>query len=451
MSEAQISRSNKYFLSLLIEPISGQYSDHDANKSKLFSALSLIIMFVMVIGNLPYLINENDHTQLFNFVFTILGLVILIISYLLNRYGFLELGIYLLDLSFLILIFTYFEVFENNNVDFLQFFLVPIVITIIFLNTKKAIMYIFIVIFSSITYSQFSPLYDLQEAIFGPLMLLLLISMLVIFAITVARDEQKEIQERTSILEKQLYQSQKLEALGKLAFGIVHDFNNQIFNIQGNAEIALTHNEIPKEIRVSLENILISTEIASDLSDKILNIGKTTSYKIEKLSIKNITNELITLLQHSLSKKIKVVAESPTFDVSIQANKNMLLNAFLNIAINSKDAMPLGGKLVIYVDIDYLDKNFTSMLLPPIPPGDYISICIRDNGIGISDEDLPKIFEPFYTTKDEFGTGIGLTLVYTTIKSHNGAIKLESKVGEGTCFTVYLPAVLPYNHKKLIP
>jgi len=241
-------------------------------------------------------------------------------------------------------------------------------------------------------------------------------------------------------LQTQLEHSQRLDAIGQLAGGVAHDFNNILGGIMGFSELLQEY--IPDEPEPMEINRMIidACTRASGLTTKLLAFsrkGKTSSTSIH---FTHLLNETIVLLRRTLDRRIEITLDSRAAYDHINGDETMLQNAIINLAINASHAMPEGGPLLIQTSNLSLDSNYCSSSTFDLEPGDYLELKIEDKGCGIPREALTKIFEPFYTTKEQGkGTGLGLAAVYGTVQQHNGEIKVYSEVGIGTSFNVLLP------------
>lgn len=240
-------------------------------------------------------------------------------------------------------------------------------------------------------------------------------------------------------LEDWLIQSRKMEAVGQMASGIVHDFRNVLMVIKGNAEI-LQHQLAESPFCTSTEKILASTEKAVNLIQGLLALGRkqTMSPKVEDLNdiISKFERFLLILLgKNGVELSLKLAEKN----LRILGDRSQIEQVLMNLAINAKDAMPEGGRLEI--ESDYLDSADDSMDGQGlIHPGRFAVISVSDNGQGIDSKLLNRIFEPFFTTKAEGnGTGLGLSMVYGIVRQHNGYVHCSSIPGTGTTFRIYLP------------
>jgi two-component system, cell cycle sensor histidine kinase and response regulator CckA len=248
-----------------------------------------------------------------------------------------------------------------------------------------------------------------------------------------------DITERITASER-LKQSQKMEAIGKLAGGISHDFNNLITSITGAADMILGDESISQDIKNYCGIIINSSEIAADLTSKLLSFSRQESAGKTVLSLSDILDQSLAILERTLDKRTRLIRKNLAGRYRVLGNKAEIQNCLINIAINGSQAMPRGGNLCLALENCRLGQEQITRLDPGMAEGEYVILRIKDNGTGISREHLPHIFEPFYTTKEEGkGTGLGLATVYGIIKEHGGVIYVESVIGVGTEFSIYLP------------
>ncbi len=243
-------------------------------------------------------------------------------------------------------------------------------------------------------------------------------------------------------LEDQLRQSEKMRAIGQLAGGIAHDFNNQLGGILGYAD--LLREEVGDNATLSryTDNILISVRRSADLTAQLLAFSRQGKYQDVMVDIHNIIHEVVSILQHSIDKRIVVSQLLKASPPTTTGDPTQLQNAILNLALNARDAMPKGGELIFSTENVQVDDSYKRSSSFEITNGYYIQLCVTDSGTGMDKETQKHVFEPFYTTKEEGkGTGMGLAAVYGTIKNHQGFVHIYSEEGKGSTFKVYLPLV----------
>ncbi|MFA6449790.1 MAG: PAS domain S-box protein [bacterium] len=252
--------------------------------------------------------------------------------------------------------------------------------------------------------------------------------------------EIKEEQLEKEALINQLNHSQKMEAVGLLAGGMAHDFKNIISVIDGYAQLALMNMKQDDVNRENVDRILKSVERAQRLTLRLLTFARDERANIEPASISGIIAELADMARGGIPKNIAIETKLPESDLCVLADANLLLQALLNICFNAAEAMPDGGRLTISASAAPHDGELAKRQ-PGFDQEHSILIQISDSGHGIPDGIKDKIFEPLFTTKDrDKGSGLGLSVSLGIVKSHNGAIDISSKAGEGTSVNIYLPA-----------
>jgi signal transduction histidine kinase/DNA-binding NtrC family response regulator len=240
--------------------------------------------------------------------------------------------------------------------------------------------------------------------------------------------------------EQQLLQAQKMEAIGQLAGGVAHDFNNLLAVILGNAECAMTE---PSQEKVGefLREVIDAANRAATLTRQLLAFSRKSVFKGRPLDLNKQIAQTSKMLQRIIGEDIDVrytYADGLPF---VRADSGMLDQVVMNLAVNSRDAMPGGGVLQITTKAATIDVSDVHSR-PEARVGRFVSLSVSDTGTGISPENLSRIFEPFFTTKGVGkGTGLGLATVFGIVKQHQGWVEVNSKVGVGTVFEVFLPAV----------
>ena len=248
-----------------------------------------------------------------------------------------------------------------------------------------------------------------------------------------------EIHER-ELIQERLRQSEKMDAVGQLAGGVAHDFNNMLGGIMGAAELLKSSGKSEKKVTQYLDMILDTAKKAADLTTKLSAFGRKGKVTSKAVDINIVISDTLALVKRTIDKKINITKVLEAADTIIDGDQTGLQNALLNLCINASHAMPDGGNLtVISRNLD-LDRDYCNASPFDIKPGKYISLEVVDTGSGIPQDKIKHIFEPFFTTKElGKGTGLGLAAVYGMIKDHNGAINVYSEVGTGTSFRLYLP------------
>lgn len=254
--------------------------------------------------------------------------------------------------------------------------------------------------------------------------------------VIVFRDITKE-----SALQDQLQHSQKMDAIGQLAGGVAHDFNNVLGGILGASDLLLQMTDEPDK-RDLLQMIIKTVRRASDLTQKLLTFGRKGRIQSTPIDAHTAIAHAVAILKRSIDKRISLVVKTEAEASVVIGDVSLLQNAILNLGINAAHAMPEGGAITIETNLIELDPVYCSASPFELVPGQYLEISVSDTGEGIEPTNLNKIFEPFFTTKERGkGTGLGLSAVYGTIQQHNGAIMVYSELGRGTVFRIYLPLV----------
>ncbi|MCB2188581.1 MAG: response regulator [Deltaproteobacteria bacterium] len=238
-------------------------------------------------------------------------------------------------------------------------------------------------------------------------------------------------------LEKALRQAQKMEAVGTLAGGIAHDFNNILQTIMGYVQLARSREKISPRLAGYLQETEQAAERASELVKGLLTFSRKVSPHLGILDLNQVVEHTLGLLRRTIPKMIHITAELPPAPVRVQGDANQLEQVLLNLAANSRDAMPEGGVITVATGLVTVMPGEA----PPaegLPPGTHAFIAFADTGLGIDPETQKQIFDPFFTTKGVGqGTGLGLAMVYGIIKSFGGAIVCESAPGQGATFRMY--------------
>jgi two-component system, cell cycle sensor histidine kinase and response regulator CckA len=238
----------------------------------------------------------------------------------------------------------------------------------------------------------------------------------------------------------QLRHVQKMESVGQLAGGVAHDFNNLLMVILGHSEMLLNGATLSQEVTESLQNIHTAATRAGNLTRQLLAFSRKQIMRPGRLDLKELVGSVIQMLERTIGEHIKVVTQCQPGLNPVFADRNMVEQIVMNLAVNARDAMPNGGQLTISVNSQNIDAAH-GLVQSESRPGRFICLSVTDTGSGIPEDVLPRIFEPFYTTKEVGkGTGLGLATVYGNVKQHNGWVEVESRIGHGTTFNVYLPA-----------
>jgi two-component system cell cycle sensor histidine kinase/response regulator CckA len=242
-------------------------------------------------------------------------------------------------------------------------------------------------------------------------------------------------------LEQQLRTVARIESIGRLAGGVAHDFNNLVTVITGHAEMLLDELDERDEFRQDITEILEAGERAAALTHQLLAFSRRTVQETSVLDLNEVVQGIHALLTRTLGEDIYFRLELGEAEENIVADRGQLEQVILNLVVNARDAMPRGGTLTVATQKAVIDHEFAAAH-PGAVPGEYLRLQVSDTGVGMAPDVLDHIFEPFFTTKPPgVGTGLGLATVYGIIKQSRGYLDVESEVGRGTSFYVYLPAV----------
>ena len=252
-------------------------------------------------------------------------------------------------------------------------------------------------------------------------------------------------------LEEQFRQAQKMEAVGQLAGGVAHDFNNILSALLMQTELIKSVEALPKEAQEGLDEIFADINRAADLTRQLLFFSRRQVMQSRVLNLNELIMNLGKMLQRLIREDVQLQLRLHATPLMTRADPGMLEQVLMNLAVNARDAMPKGGRLHVETTEVTLTEE-TARLNPEALPGHYVSFSVSDTGGGIPAEVLPQIFEPFFTTKEAGkGTGLGLATVFGIVKQHHGWIKMDNRPGVGVTFHIFLPASLEAMPKTAYP
>jgi len=240
-------------------------------------------------------------------------------------------------------------------------------------------------------------------------------------------------------LEAELRQAQKMDSVGELAAGVAHDFNNILTIIQGHAGLLNSDSALPPKLIESTHQIALAAERAANLTRQLLLFSRKQILQPQLLNLNEVTCNLSKMLKALIGERVALKRQTEGDLAAVYADPGMMEQILVNLSVNARDAMPRGGTLtissaVVEIDANYVERHANAR------EGQFICLSVSDTGIGMDAQTLSHMFEPFFTTKEiGQGTGLGLATVYGIVTQHQGWIEIESAVGHGTTFKVFLP------------
>ena len=251
--------------------------------------------------------------------------------------------------------------------------------------------------------------------------------------------ERKQAEEKLRESEEQLRQSHKMEAIGTLAGGVAHDFNNILTAILGYAALLKRGLDSPESTGRAADVIEKAAQRGAALTRQLLGFARKGKNQTVPVDLAAAIREVLELLHRTLDKNIRITQPPGAERLFVTGDPAQLQQVILNLAVNARDAMPDGGELTFAVAPVRLDEAGCRRV-PGTRPGEHVRLTIKDTGCGIPEDVMARIFEPFFTTKERGkGTGMGLAMVYGIVENHGGGIRVESRVGAGTTFEIFLP------------
>jgi CheY-like chemotaxis protein len=241
-----------------------------------------------------------------------------------------------------------------------------------------------------------------------------------------------------------------MEAVGQLASGVAHDFNNILGVIQMQSDLLKSESALSPAQSGYASEIGEAVERAAALTRQLLLFGRKEKMQARELDLNQSINDMTKMLRRTLGGNIELQFKFSMQPLFVNADAGMIDQVLMNLAVNARDAMPKGGKIVIEVSAVIFDESIKDQYVQA-SPGSFVCLSVSDTGNGIPPEILPKIFEPFFTTKDVGkGTGLGLATVFGIVQQHKGWINVYSEIGQGTTFRIYIPRLARISDQKFV-
>jgi len=254
--------------------------------------------------------------------------------------------------------------------------------------------------------------------------------------------ERKHTEQALQDSEEKLIQSQKMEAVGRLAGGIAHDFNNLLTTILGYSDMLIANRELDDVTAESIQEIKASGERAASLTHQLLAFSRKQVLKPQVMNLNTVITGFVKMLNRVVGEDVQIITHLAADVWLTKADPGQMEQVIINLAVNARDAMLYGGKLVLETGNVSMDEEQCKEGHREMQPGAYVVLSISDTGEGMDEEVKEKIFEPFYTTKElGKGTGLGLSTVFGIVKQSDGYIYVYSETGKGTTFKIYLPRI----------
>jgi PAS domain S-box-containing protein len=260
-------------------------------------------------------------------------------------------------------------------------------------------------------------------------------------AVLVSRDvsDRKEVEAALLHSQQQLHHAQKMEAIGRLAGGVAHDFNNLLTVITGYADSLLQGLGAEHPLRDEVEQILRAAERGGGLTRQLLAFGSRQILQPQLVDLNALVADIDRLLRRLIGAQVEIVTSLDAELWPVKVDRSQLEQLIVNLAVNARDAMPRGGRLSVATGTARVPRN-AGPWHPGVAPGEWVTLAVQDTGVGMEAATVDRIFEPFFTTKASGeGTGLGLATVYGIVQQSGGEIRVESRSGQGSTFTVYLP------------